>query len=128
MRSLASDYESLLAGFNRFRNAAVALDSPNPEDDDFVRMAIVGFSLNAPTAAWSRQHLDYVRSAHQADFSDNQLEFLHGVQAHSYALFAGLSLGYLLGLRESGRLSDDELTVGEAQLPGFMAGAVGSIP
>ena len=128
MRDFTGDYASLLKGFARFRAAAQSLESPNLEDDDFVRMAIVGFSINAPTDAWSRQHFDLVNRHRKADFSDDSLEFLHADQAHNYALFSGLCLGYLLGLFESGRLNETEFAGGEAQLSGFMASTSGALP
>jgi hypothetical protein len=128
MRDFTNEYDSLLKGFARYRTEAEALESPNAEDDDLMRMAIIGFSINSKTETWSRPHLDFVRRHLEDDFSDGQLEFLHGDEAHSYALFAALCLGYLLGLFQAGQLSEADFSVGEAQLPGFMAGSAGSLP
>lgn len=128
MRDFVHDYESLLRGFARSRDTARSLESPNPEDDEFVRMAIVGFSMNAKTESWSPEHYAFVSKQREDDFSVEALGVLHGEQAQNYALFAGLCLGFLLGLFQTEQVSEEEFSVGEAQLPGFMAGAVGALP
>ena len=127
MRDLTAEFREFLEGFARYRKAALDIESPNVEDDEFIRAAIVGFSQHAPTEQWARGHHDFVSRYRDGDYSDESLSVLHGEQVYNYALLACLCLGALLGLYQAGRITEDEFKVAEAQLPGFMALHVGRL-
>lgn len=110
-------FERLLTTFKRDRALADALKSPNTDDDLSVRVAIVGFSYNSPTESWGKGHHDFF-SKHVLDSSSiGEAEFLFSCEC----------LGYLLGLFEAGRLSDEKFKEAEAQLPGYVLLKTGTI-
>lgn len=120
MRDWTAEYRMLLQGFPRFLVAAKGYESPNPEDDLFVKMAIAGFSLEQPTEEWGCNHFRLVRSYREGDYSDAQLVD-RGEGARAYALFACLALGYVLGAYQAEAIDDAEFSRGEALLAGFLA-------
>lgn len=110
-----------LGRFEDYKAAARSLASPNPDDDEAIRAAIVGFSSFAPTEQWAREHYEFVNRYRLGDFSNAELAAIHGDRAPDWALFALLCLGALLGQYQSGEIDDAGFRLGEAQLPGFMA-------
>jgi len=114
-----TDFEQLLRGFSRHKKLAEELRSPDPEDDLFVRMAIVGFSFHRPTEEWGIDNLNFIRRYRGDEFSGAALAEL-GL-SNSHALFACLSLGHMLGLFQAGQIDETEFSRGEALLPGFLA-------
>jgi hypothetical protein len=114
-------FQLFFQSFERYRRAALDLETPNVEDDEFIRAAIVGFSRYAATEDWDRSHYEFIRSHREGDNSDASLSVLHGERASQYALLACLCLGALLGLYQTQAISHDEFHVAEVQLPGFLA-------
>ena len=120
-QGLPREFQALFDGFKRYRESARDLQSPNQDDDEYVRAAIVGFSRHSETEEWARGHFEFIHDYRRGDYSDESLEVLYGDHAGDYALFACLCLGSLLGLFQSGKITDEEFRIAEAQLPGFMA-------
>lgn len=118
-RDFSLDFEKLLKGLPRYRRMAQKLVTPNPEDDEFVRAGIVGFSFHQPTESWGKSHFRFLRSRLDLDYGPTSMEW-YGEAAPAHRVFVAMCLGYLLGLHQSGVISDDEFTLAEAQLPGFM--------
>ena len=94
----------------QIRVQVAKLESPNPDDDHMVKIAIVGYSYHQPTTSWGRDEFDFImqRRREVADFGERWVEFVC------------LASGYLLGLHQAGRCGDAEFLLLEAQLPGFM--------
>lgn len=111
-RKLIEDFERLLGGFRRDIGIAESLGTPNREDDLFIRVAIVGFSYNAETEDWGRNHLEFIRDRLDAELSE---------EPEAIRLFNCLCLGYLLGLYQCDAVDDTDFSLGEAQLPGIAA-------
>lgn len=99
---------------------AEGLESADPEDDLFVKMAIVGFSFHQPTDEWGIDNLRFIQRYRSDEYSNVALAD-HEAAATSVALFACLFLGYMLGLFQSGAIDDVEFSRGEALLPGILA-------
>lgn len=110
-------YEKLLSNFERDRNLAKTLQSPNVEDEYSLRAAIIGFSYNAPTELWGRNHFEYIQKRALDRSLLTEAEFI----------FACECLGYLLGMYETGKLSDEKFQEAEAQLPGYIMLKSGTI-
>lgn len=113
------EFARLLSAFPVARDAARRLITPNREDDDDIKMAIVGFSYHRATEDWSRQHYEFIQSRCEGELSDRALHE-HGEAAAIFRAFACLALGALLGLRDSRQIDDTGFALGDAQLPGFM--------
>jgi len=113
------EFARLLNAFSVARDVARQLTTPNREDDDDIKMAIVGFSYHRATEDWSRQHYEFIRSRCEGELSDSALRE-HGEAAAVFRAFACLALGALLGLRDSRQIDDTRFALGDAQLPGFM--------
>src|SRR5687768_2388176 len=79
------------------------------------RLAAVGFALAAAPDRWRAEHLEYLASQ-LPPFKSGGI-----TGGPATARFAALCMGYLLGLRESGRVSEVEFAHAEAVLPGFIA-------
>jgi hypothetical protein len=110
-------FEGLLMTFQRDRALAEKLKSPNIDDDLCVRSAIVGFSYNSPTESWGKGHYDFFRKHALDPSSLGNAEFLFSCEC----------LGYLLGLYEAGKLSDEKFREAEAILPGYILLKAGAI-
>lgn len=120
MKNIIEEFKSILNHYDRYASVAIKMKTPNPEDDEFIRAAIVGFSQHAPTEEWTHSHYEYILNYRQGDFSDKSFEFLYGEKALKVALFACLCLGALLGMYQIAEISEDEYKIAEGQLPGFM--------
>jgi hypothetical protein len=114
-----NEFAQLLSSFSVARDAARHLCTPNREDDDDIKMAIVGFSYHRATEDWSRQHYEFIRGRCEGELSDRELHE-HGEAAAIFRAFACLALGALLGLRDSRQIDDTGFALGDAQLLGFM--------
>jgi hypothetical protein len=103
-------FEKLLNNLARDLELAHRLSSPNTEDTDEIKVAIVGFSYHSTTEQWSTSEFQFVARILESteDFSPRE------------RLFYALGLGYLLGLLQSGKLSRDSFDTAIAQLPGFI--------
>lgn len=102
---------------------SVFLESPNPEDSRFIKMAIVGFSYHEETECWARDHFevahDYLCESGSIGASD------------AMKLYSMLALGALLGMHTSGKIDTSTYRTGHATLPGFTmakGGAVDELP
>jgi hypothetical protein len=61
MRDLTTEFRAILDDLEGLLRIATKMRTANPEDNEFVRAAIVGFSRHAPTEQWARGHYDFVR-------------------------------------------------------------------
>lgn len=113
------EFSRLLVAFSVARDTAKTISTPNSEDDDDIKMAIVGFSYYSATENWSRQHYSFIRSRCDGELSDESLHD-HGNSGPVFRAFACLAFGALLGLHASGKIDDSTFELGDAQLPGFM--------
>jgi hypothetical protein len=112
-------FENLLAGFPEFIRQASRLESPNPEDDLYVKLAVVGFRQTARPEAWRRGHYEIIRDLRSGAYADDELTW-YEESGEAVAQFACLFFGFLLGLDETGQLSERDREVAQALLPGFM--------
>jgi hypothetical protein len=119
-RDFRRDFEHLLGGLDGHLRLAQEMSSPNLEDDLCIRAAIVGFSFHSQTERWGRNHFDLVRSRRDKDYSNRNLSW-YGPSAERHALLACLCLGFLLGLFQAEKISEEEFERGEAEIPPFLA-------
>jgi hypothetical protein len=111
--------KQLTINFARDIDIARRVESANQEDDLAIKAAIVGFSYNSPTSDWARGHHDFVRNRLDANYpSDKLSEF--GKNCENVRLFFALAIGFLLGLYQQKRLSDDQFWESEQQIPGLI--------
>lgn len=104
--------ERLLRDFPICVSASLQLQSPNTEDDEFIRCGMVGFAQNWPLEKWEFDHLVYVRTLRDEVMTDD-----FSIQ---WCRFTCLAAGYFLGMRVADRISDGDLRLSEVQTPGFM--------
>jgi hypothetical protein len=112
--------ESLVASFQRDIEIAKTIQSPNPDDDLAIKAAIVGFSYSSRNTDWGRNHYLFVKKRLDSDYSAGALSF-YGNHWRDIQLFASICFGYLLGLYQAGRISDEECFAAEIQIPGIIA-------
>src|SRR6266540_653934 len=55
------EFERLWGSYRVCSDAAAQLATPNFEDDEFMRMAIVAFSYHQKTEEWHRQHWKFAQ-------------------------------------------------------------------
>jgi hypothetical protein len=105
-----SHFERLLDDLPLIREVAAAIESPNPDDDFRIKLAIAGYPYHQPVETWGREAFEFVspRRREVEDFEPLWIEFVC------------VASGYLLGLSQAGELDDAECVLFEAQLPGFM--------
>lgn len=86
-----SHFELLLNALPSVREKVAKLESPNPEDDQMVKFAMVGFCYNQVLSEWGWEEFNFVATRRQevADFDQKWIEFVC------------LATGYLLGMRKA---------------------------
>jgi len=106
------EFERLWASYASYSNAAGHLSSPNAKDDDFIKMAIVGFGSHQKTEEWGAKHWElakqYLDECAEAEGTEKMKKF------------SMLALGALLGLKSAGKLDDRLYLIGSMWLPGFV--------
>jgi hypothetical protein len=104
----------------RLRRGGSTACVTNPEDDEYSRLAIAGFSSVAATDRWSYKYFTGIRDLRATELSDDALAW-HAPHAQQYARFACMCYGALFALRDIGALKDeDDFEIAEAVMPGFM--------
>ena len=120
LRMAESTYGAILLRYSEYKVAVARYESPNPEDDEFAKLAIAGFSSVAPIERWSWEHFTAIRALREGDLSDEALAW-HEEDAREYARFACICYGALFALREIGSLRDeDDMEIAELAMPTFM--------
>jgi hypothetical protein len=107
---MLSHFQRLCDVLPAAREAAEAIESPNPEDDFLIRIAIAGYCYHQSTESWGRAELDFV--------SGRRREV--GGQDPLWIEFVCLAAGYVLGLIHAGEFSEADCALFQALLPGFM--------
>jgi alkylation response protein AidB-like acyl-CoA dehydrogenase len=113
-------FETLLQALPDLIRASRRLESPNPEDDEFVKLGIVGFLQSAPLEQWTRMHCEVIRDLRAGAYADEQLEWFEE-SGRAVAQFACVFYGFLLGLDALGHLSEVDRELAQALLPGFIS-------
>lgn len=117
--SIYDELENLVESFARDIEIAKGVESTNPEDDLAVKAAVVGFSYNAHTGEWAKGHYDFLVRRLEYDYGPETI-MDYGENGTNVRLFFSLAIGYLLGLYQHEKISDDEFKVGELQIPGII--------
>ncbi len=109
-----TEFERLLGCYAACVKASETLSTPNGEDDEFMKMAIVGFSYHEKTEAWSRKH--WLIAKEYLQESDG-LEHFDSTKTKKFSM---LALGALLGLYSAEMIDDRIYQIGYVTLPGFI--------
>src|SRR5262245_26876687 len=84
--------------------------SQTPGQDDFMRLAKVGFALTSPRE-WSAEDADFVDSLRMEPEPE---------QGRNWECYWGLAVGFFLGEFRGGKISEADLNYALAVVPGFM--------
>lgn len=115
-----AEFDRLLAGFSHHRKVTHTAAWTISENDEFVRLAFVGFALHQLSERWSREHAEFIKAQRADDWSNESLDWYEQA-AQDVGAFAGLAFGALLGLHSRGAISDTEFLHATALLPGFIS-------
>ena len=113
-------FDDLSRRFPELSRAATDLPSPNPEDDLFVRHAIVGFGQSCSVDHWSLDHHAFISRRLEHDLSLDTLRDIFDDDANAVRLFSCLVLGCLLGKFQVGEIDDSGFMLGDAHLAGYI--------
>ena len=113
------ELEQLVGTFARDIEIARGVESTNQEDNLAIKAAVVGFSYNSHTGEWAKGHYDFVRSRIETDYDSTALNE-YGENGENVKLYFALAMGFLLGLYQEEKISDEEFKVGEQQIPGLI--------
>jgi hypothetical protein len=114
--------EGALQSYQRYRTAAVALESPNSEDDEYSKLAIAGFSSYSSVERWGVEEFTLFQAMRASEFTAEVREW-HEADAEVYERFGCLCLGAILGLKDIGAIqTDEELEFAHASAMAFMTG------
>lgn len=108
----AAHLDRLLIEFSDLRATALELQTPNPDDDEFIRCGIVGFAQHSDCEMWDFGHFEYVR--------DSRDEVLNGGFTLDWCRFTCLAAGYFLGMWQAKQITNLDLQQTQAVTPGFM--------
>ncbi len=106
------EFERLWCSFAACCRSAETLSSPNSEDNQFIKMAIVGFSFHDRTENWQQGHFKIARQ-----YADECASLGDPTNLRKFNL---LALGALLGLYSAKKVDDRLYGIGYALLPGFV--------
>ena len=112
-------FNYILRDYSKYLDMADRLESSNQQDIYEVKLAIVGFSLFRPVEAWNYEFYRFIQEKLDGDLSLESLAW-HEDDAATYAQFACLAYGALLGKHALREIDDQAFFLGEAYLPGFM--------
>ena len=113
------ELEQLLATFARDIEIAESIESANPEDDLAVKAAVVGFSYNSSTIEWTKAHFEFLVRRIESDYDAESLTE-YGENGLNVKLFFSIAMGYLLGLFQKEKITEEEFTIAEQQIPGII--------
>ncbi len=113
------EYERLWENYTTCLECADSLDSPNADDNRFIKMAIIGFSYHDATSSWSADNFE-IASRYLAE--SESLDDLDSMK-----LYSMLALGSLLGMYSAGKIDDHVYRIGYALLPRFVMGKGGAV-
>jgi hypothetical protein len=113
------EFQKLWRSFSICCQAAETLDSPDPEDDQFIKMAIVGFSYHDKTENWEHGHFKLARQ-----YDDESARLGDSDNLRKFNL---LALGSILGLYSAGKIDERLYRLGYALLPGFVMSKGGEV-
>jgi hypothetical protein len=108
------EFERLWTSFDTYCQSAELLHSPDPHDDQFIRMAVIGFSCHDDIKNWRQDHFKIAR-----EYADESIQLGDSTRLTKFNL---LALGALLGLYSTSKLDDRLYRIGYALLPGFVMG------
>ena len=109
---IMNEYRRLWDSFASCREVAEEFESPNPEDDGPIKMAIVGFSFHDRTENWARGHFEIAKQ-----YLDESVGLGASLPAQEFSM---LALGALLGMYSASKIDDRLYGAGYALLPGFV--------
>ena len=112
-------FNSILKDYSKYLDMAERLESSNQEDSYEIKLAMVGYSLFRPVESWNYEFYRFIKDKLDGDLSNESLAW-HGDDAVTYAQFACLAYGALLGKHALREIDDQSFFLGEAYLPGFM--------
>lgn len=112
-------FESLLKNYHHYKASAQRLQSSNEEDTYEIKLGIIGFSLFQPSEKWNYEFYQLLKQRLDGELSSASLGW-HGAEASTYAQFACLAIGALLGKFDAGEIDEKGFLLGDAHLPGFM--------
>ncbi|ADO00798.1 hypothetical protein Gbem_4097 [Citrifermentans bemidjiense Bem] len=116
---LFDEFERLWRCYRVCCEVAVTLKTPNAEDDEFIRMAIVGFSYHDRTENWNHDHYKIAKN-----YLDECAGLGDSAQEKKFNL---LVIGALLGLYSSGKIDEKIYRIGYILLPGFVMAKGGAV-
>ena len=75
---MLSHFHQLWNDLPQIREKVALLESPNPDDDRMVKVAIIGYSYYQPIASWGCEEFNFVaqRRREVADFDELWVEFV----------------------------------------------------
>lgn len=109
---LFDEFERLWTSFRTCSATARHLATPNAEDDEFIKMAIVGFSYHQRTEEWQHEHWKLTK-----EYLGECERLEDGEKTKKFAM---LAFGALLGLFSAGKIDDRLYQLGCILLPGFI--------
>jgi hypothetical protein len=110
-----------LSRYAQYVAAARAIESPNSSDDEWVKLAMAGFSSHVGLEQWTREDFDSFVEIRRSEFTDEVLGEL-GPEAVCYERFGCICIGAILAQMRLGAIrGPEELFVALAAVAGFMA-------
>ncbi len=109
-------FDKMMANLSRDHKIASSLATCNEEDDIFSKIAVVAFTYNANQDEWSYANYCEVRSMLDDDIYADNVNDLR----HNHALAFCYLVGYVIGLRSSGKISRTEFEQSIAIVHGYI--------
>ncbi len=111
--------KQLVGTFSRDVESARRINSTNLANDEFVKIAIIGFSYESAPENWGYNHLNFLKKKLSDNYGPDALEFFEE-DGPIVARFVSLCYGYLLGLYQAGKIDDQSFAQTELLLPGLI--------
>lgn len=110
----------LLPNWPDLLQVAASVESPNSEDDERTKAAIVGFSLLSPTEGWTRTHWQFLEDYRESEMAERE-DSSSESESSPFQLFECMAVGALLGAFQAEKLSEQEFYMALSQVPEFIS-------
>jgi hypothetical protein len=110
--------EQMSRNFKQYLELALVVNTPNPEDTEEIKCAIVGFSVYSATENWDRGHYSFVNS---------RLTEAPEPYEREVRLLQAMCLGGLCGMAFERSITETEFQLADIQLPGYLLALGGKV-
>ena len=111
---ILNEFEHLYNNYKLYHDSALKIISPNKNDSEYIKIAIMGFSKNSKSLNWNINHFNLIENYFK--------EYIECGICEIEIKFSLLAVGSMLGLYFENKIDDRLYKYSIILLPGFVMG------